>query len=121
MILVDSCGWIEFLVDGDKAGEYAKYFLEAGNVVTPTIVIYEVFKKVLRDRGEEAAVMVAAQMNNTRVIELSESLSLLAANLSIKHSLPMADSIVYATAKALECQVVTSDKHFSDLDNVIFI
>lgn len=121
MILVDSCGWIEFLVDGDKAGEYEKYFLETANIVTPTIVIYEVFKKVLRDYSEEAAIMVAAQMNNTRVIDLSESLSLLAANLSIKHNLPMADAIVYATAKALDCQVVTSDKHFSDLDSVIFV
>ena len=120
-MLIDSCGWIEFLADGDKAGEYAKYLLETGNIVTPTIVIYEVYKKVLRDCGEEAAVMVAAQMNNTRVIDLSESLSLLAANLSIKHSLPVADAIVYATAEALGCQVVTSDKHFSDLDNVIFI
>lgn len=121
MILVDSCGWIEFLADGDKAEEYEKFFLETGNIVTPTIVIYEVFKKVLMNYGEEAAVMVAAQMNNTRVIELTESLSLLAANLSIKHGLPMADAVVYATATALECQVVTSDKHFSDLDNVIFI
>ena len=121
MILVDSCGWIEFLADGDKAGEYAKHFSESVNIITPTIVIYEVYKKVLRDHGEEAAVMVAAQMNNTRVIELSESLSLFAANLSIKHNLPMADAIVYATAKELECKVVTSDNHFSDLDNVIFI
>jgi len=66
-------------------------------------------------------VLVAAQMNNTRVVELSESLSLLAAGCSIEHGLPMADAIVYATAKALECQVVTSDKHFADLDDAIFI
>lgn len=121
MTIIDSCGWIEFLSDGEKAGEYAKYFLEIGDIVTPTIVVYEVYKKVLRERCEEAAVMVAAQMNNTRIIELSDSLSLLAAELSLKYCLPMADAIVYATATALECPVVTSDKHFLGLENVVFI
>jgi len=121
MILVDSCGWIEFLADGDKAEEYAKYFLDPKEIVTPTIVIYEVFKKILKERGEEAAVMVAAQMSGTRVIELSEMLSLTAASISVKYNLPMADAIVYATAELLGCQVVTSDKHFKGLENVIFI
>jgi len=65
--------------------------------------------------------MVAAQMNNTRVIELTAGLSLLAAGLSINYGLPMADAIVYATAKTLNCQVVTSDKHFMNLEDVIFI
>ncbi len=121
MILIDSCGWIEFLVDGKKAGRYEQYFQENEGIVTPTIVVYEVYKKVLRERGKEAAVIVAAQMNSTKVIELSESLSLLAAGLSIEHGIPMADAIVYATGKALECQIVTGDKHFVDLDDVIFI
>jgi predicted nucleic acid-binding protein len=121
MIIIDSCGWIEFLVDGENAAEYEQYFQDSESIATPTIVIYEVYKKVLRERGEESAVIVAAQMDNTRVIELSERLSLLAAKLSIAHRLPMADAIVYATAKASECQVVTSDKHFVDLDDVIFI
>jgi predicted nucleic acid-binding protein len=121
MILIDSCGWIEFLADGTKAGEYEQYFQEGEGIVTPTIVVYEVYKKVLRERGRDVAVIVAALMNNTRVVELSESLSLLAAGLSVEYGLPMADAIVYATAKALECQVVTGDRHFADLDDVIFI
>lgn len=121
MILIDSCGWIEFLSDGDKAEDYADYFAEIESIITPTIVIYEVIKKVLKERGEEAAVMVAAQMNCTKIIDLTESLSLLAVDLSVKHNLPMADAIVYATAKASECCVVTSDKHFKELENVIFI
>jgi len=121
MILIDSCGWIEFLVDGDNAGEYAKYFADIQQIITPTIVIYEVYKKVLREITEEAAIMVAAQMNKTVVVDLSEHLSLLAATLSLKHNLPMADAIVYAAAKYFDCQVVTSDKHFRGLDHVIFI
>jgi len=121
MILVDSCGWIEYLADGDKAEEYAKHFLDPKEIATPTIVIYEVFKKILKERGEEAAVMVAAQMSGTRVIELSEMLSLTAASISEKYNLPMADAIVYATAELLGCRVVTSDKHFKDLGNVIYV
>jgi len=121
MILVDSCGWIEFLTDGEKSGEYAKYLLDSGSIVTPSIAIYEVYKKVLRERGEDVAVMIAAQMSSTLVVELTAGLSMLAAGLSIKHGLPMADAIVYATAKSLDCQVVTSDKHFMGLGNVIFI
>ncbi|MBF7084692.1 type II toxin-antitoxin system VapC family toxin [Desulfallas sp. Bu1-1] len=121
MILVDSCGWIEFLTNGEKSGEYAKYLTDYCHIVTPSIVIYEVYKKVLRELGEEAALIVAAQMNSTKVVELTAGLSLLAAGLSIKHSLPMADAIVYATAKTLNYRVVTSDKHFMDLENVIFI
>lgn len=93
MILVDSCGWIEFLADGDKAEEYAKYLLDTKDIATPTIVIHEVFKKILKERGEEAAVMVAAQMSGTKVIELSEMLSLTAASLSVKHNLPMAEPL----------------------------
>ncbi|MEA4925359.1 MAG: type II toxin-antitoxin system VapC family toxin [Syntrophomonadaceae bacterium] len=121
MILIDSCGWIEFLVDGEKAGEYANYFADAEQITTPTIVIYEVYKKVLRERTEEEAVMVVAQMNKTVVVDLNEHLALLAAGLSLKHGLPMANAIVYGTAKACECQVATSDKHFLGLEQVVFI
>lgn len=104
-----------------KTSEYAKYLLDSGSIVTPSIAIYEVYKKVLREHGEDVAVMVAAKMNNTMVVELTAGLSMLAAGFSIKHGLPMADAIVYATEKSLDCQVVTSDKHFMGLEDVIFI
>jgi len=121
MIVVDSCGWIEYLADGNKADKYAGYFSNIEEIITPTIVIYEVYKKVMRNFGEEVAIMVAAQMNKTRVIDLTEQISLLAATISLKNNLPMADAIVYATAKVCECQVVTSDQHFITLDDVIFV
>lgn len=121
MILIDSCGWIEFLIDGKKAETYAPYFTQNTEIFTPTIVIYEVYKKVLRECGKDMAVVVAAQMNSTRVIELTENIALEAALLGIKHQLPMADAIVYATALSLQCPVITSDQHFSGLDQVIFI
>jgi len=74
MILVDSCGWIEFLTDGEKSGEYAKYILESGSIVTLIITIYEVYKKVLRECGEDVAMMVVAQMSSIMVVELTAGL-----------------------------------------------
>lgn len=121
MIVVDSRGWIEYLADGPKADKYAGYFSDVEEIITPTIVIYEVYKKVMREFGEEAAIAVTAHMNKTRVIDLTEQISLLAATLSLKNNLPMADAIVYATARTFNCSVVTGDNHFKNLADVIFI
>ena len=98
MLLVDSSGWIEFFTDGPLADEYAKYLKDFTKIVTPTIVLYEVYKKIKKERTEEDALFAVSLINRTSVIPLSESIALLAADLSLKHSLPMADAIVYATA-----------------------
>ncbi len=121
MFLVDSSGWIEFFTDGPLAKEYSKYFKDITKVVTPTIVLYEVYKKIKRERTEEDALSAVSLINKTSVIPLSESISLLAADLSLKYSLPMADAIVYATAMEENCKVITSDAHFKGLDDAVII
>ena len=121
MRLVDSSGWIEFFTGGPLAGEYAKHLKDTARVLTPTIVLYEVYKKIKRDRTEEEALSAVSMMNRMKVIDLSESIALLAADLSIAHSLPMADAIVFATAVEADCKVVTSDVHFRELVRVMFI
>jgi len=121
MLLVDSSGWIEFFTDGLLASEYSKYLKDITKIVTPTIVLYEVYKKIKKERTEEDALFAVSLINRTSVIPLSESISLLAADLSLKHSLPMADAIVYATALEENCKVVTSDTHFKGLDKVVFV
>jgi predicted nucleic acid-binding protein len=121
MFLVDSSGWIEFLTDGLHAEEYAKYLKDLSKIKTPTIVLYEVYKKIKRERTEEESMLAVSLMNGTSVIQLNESIALFAADLSLRHSLPMADAIVYATALEEECKVVTSDAHFKGLDKVIFV
>jgi len=120
-MLVDSFGWIEYLADGPNAAAYEKHFLRLQNIATPTIVIYEVYKKVHQTRGEEDALIICAQMEKTKVIDLTQDIAIIAAELSLKLSLPMADAIVYATAKKLKCKVVTSDAHFKNLPDVVFI
>jgi len=121
MFLVDSSGWIEFFTDGPLAKEYSKYLKDISKVVTPTIVLYEVYKKIKREMTEEDALSAVSLINKTAVIQLSESISLLAADLSLKYSLPMADAIVYATAMEENCKVITSDAHFKGLDETVII
>jgi predicted nucleic acid-binding protein len=121
MLLIDSSGWIEFFAEGPLAKEYARHLKDSSKIVTPTIVLYEVYKKIKRERTEDEALTAVSLMKGTSVVDLSESIALFAADLSIKHFLPMADAIVYATALEHNCRIVTSDSHFRDLDKVIFI
>ena len=121
MFLVDSSGWIKFFTDGPLAKEYSRHLKDPARIVTPTIVLYEVYKKIKRERTEEEALRAVSLMNRTLVVDLTESIALFAADMSIKFSLPMADAIVYATALEHHCRLVTSDAHFKKLDKVVFI
>lgn len=121
MFLVDSSGWIEYFTDGSLAAQYFKYLKDPAKIITPSIVIYEVYKKIKKERTEEDALLAASLINKTIVVSLTESIALLSADISLKYSLPMADAIVYATAMENNCTVVTGDSHFKGLDRVIFI
>ena len=90
-------------------------------VITPTIVLYEVYKKLRRERKEEETLLVIAQIMKTKIVPLSEEISLLSAEVSLKHALPMADAIVYATALKETCPMVTSNPHFKGLEDVIYL
>jgi predicted nucleic acid-binding protein len=121
VIVVDSSGWLEFLTDGPVADEYAKYLRATAEVVTPTIVTYEVYKRAKRVLGEEEAIDAVAAMQKTQVMPLTDELALMAADLSLLHKLPMADAIVLATAQAHDADIVTSDADFKGLPRVIYI
>ena len=123
MILVDSCGWIEYFGEGPLAEEYATVIekTKKNEIVTPTIVIYEVYKKMKCVKGEDKAIDAYAQLSLTRVVELTSSLCLRAADISINFGIGMADAIVVATANECEAQIVTSDQHFRKINDVKFI
>jgi len=121
MILVDSSGWLEFFADGPLAVEYERYLSKTSSIVTPTVVLHEVYKVIKRERGEEDALVAAAQMSQTRLVPLTDSLALTAADLGLEHKLAMADSIVYATAQSLGAELVTSDADFSALPGVTYL
>ena len=120
-ILLDSSGWIEFFTGGPLADRYGAYFASRYQLITPTVVLYEVYKKVKRERGEETALLLAGRLSTTQVVQLTQSIALLAADLSLRHDLAMADAIVYATAKDQEAEVVTGDADLKDLPGVVYV
>ncbi len=121
MIVVDSSGWLQFFTDGPLAEQYANRLRQPGNVVTPTIIMYEVYKHSKRLRGEDGALETVAAMQKTRVVDLTPEIALVAADLSHEHKLPMADAIILATARLYEAEVVTSDSDFEGVPGVTYI
>ena len=123
MILIDSYGWIEYFAEGPLAENYAAYIEKANaeNTITPTIIVYEVYKKIKTTRDEQKALEAYAQISQTKIIELTSPLSLEAADISLTANLGMADSIIVATAKAYNAEIITSDEHLKNMKGVKFI
>ena len=121
MNLVDSSGWLEFFADGPNASFFATPLKDVDELVVPTISIYEVFKSVLRQRDESAGLQAVALMKQGQVIDLTTHISMKAAKLSIKHKMPMADSIILATGCLYQATVWTQDIDFKGINDVKFI
>lgn len=118
MNLVDSSGWIEFFVDGPNASWFEGPINETESLIVPTIALLEVYKYVLRARDREGALQVVANMRQGRVVELDEGIAIEAAELGAMHRLPLADSIIYATAARFEATLWTQDSDFEGLEGV---
>ena len=116
--LVDSSGWIEFFTDGPNAGTFAGPLSHASRLVVPTVSVYEVFRVVLRRRGEDDALCAAALMNRGREIPLSSALALEAARLAHESGLAMADGIILATARLTRATLWTQDVDFDGMPHV---
>ena len=121
MILLDSSIWLEYLSGGPLKDMVESYFSNRNEIVTPSIVLYEVYKKLRQGCDEDDVLIAAGQIKDTKVIPLTEKIALTAADFSLEHSLAMADAIIYATAFEHGCKIVTSDAHFEKLDNVVYI
>ena len=120
MNVVDSSGWLEYFADGPQASFFASAIEETEQLIVPAITLYEVFKKVMIDKGEAAALQAVSLMHQGRVIMVDSPLALLAAKLSMAHSLPMADSLILATARRMEALLWTMDSDFEGLADVRF-
>lgn len=118
MNLVDSSGWLEYWADGPNAAFFAPAIEDVESLLIPTISLYEVFKRVLLERGEAAAFSVAAQMKEGRLVELTEPIALQAAKTSASLRLPMADAIMLATARRHDATLWTQDADFEGIEGV---
>jgi len=118
--LVDTCGWIEWLTNGVLSDKYAPYFEAVEALITPTSVQFELYKWISRNSGTEAALQSIALTEQSTIVPLSTSISLLAVDLSIEHRLSFADAIIYATARFHQSALITSDNHFEALPGVTY-
>lgn len=121
MNVVDSSGWLEYFADGPNAAFFAKAIEKTADLVVPTVSLYEVFKRVLQQRGDGDALQAVAVMRQGRVVDLTEALALEAARLSIDLGLPMADSIMLASATACDATLWTQDADFKDVPGVQYV
>lgn len=120
MNVVDSSGWLEYFAAGANADFFADAIRDTNQLVVPTLSIYEVFKRVLGLRGKDDALQVTAQMQQGKIVDLDTQLALEAARLSTEYKLPMADSIILATARAYDAKLWTQDADFKGLPNVMY-
>lgn len=118
MNLVDSSAWLEYASGTKNAMNFTKAIYQMDKLIVPTLVIYEVFKHILARHGEDVALRTIAYMKLGKVVDLDLETSLQAAKISKEHQLPMADSIILATARKHNATIWTQDKDFKGFKKV---
>lgn len=121
MNVVDSSGWLEHFAASANATHFSPIIKNTEQLIVPVITIYEVFKRLLSYVAREEAGQAVQVMMNGTVVDLNIQIALLAAEMSTKYKLPMADSIILATANVHHATLWTQDAHFKGLANVQFI
>ncbi|MCF6270613.1 MAG: type II toxin-antitoxin system VapC family toxin [Melioribacteraceae bacterium] len=121
MNLVDSSGWIEYLIDDKNAKHFAPIIEDTNNLIVSTINIFEVYKKIILKVHESYALSAITFMQQAKIFTVTSEISIEAVQLSIKHNMPMADSIIYITGKLNNATIWTQDYDFKNLPNVKFI
>lgn len=121
MRVVDSSGWIEYFADGRLAPAFEPFLIDPDAVITPTTVLYEVYRWARRECTDEEAMIMVGQLEQTTLEPLDGALAIVAAELSADHALAAADAAIYATARTNGCELVTADADFRDLPGVVLI
>jgi len=119
--VVDSSGWLEYFAAGRNADFFAPAIEDTSRLVVPTLSLYEVFKRIVQQRDEAAALQAVALMHRGEVIDLDVETALAAARLSLELRLPMADSIILATARAHRATLWTQDEDFDGKPGVRYV
>lgn len=118
MNVVDSSGWLEYFAGSLNADHFAPIIQDTDHLLVPVVIVYEVFKKIAAQFGEEEALRAIGVMQSGIVVDLSCDLAIEAASLSLAHQLPMADSLILATTQSMNATLWTQDAHFAGLDGV---
>ena len=118
MNVIDSSAWLEYFANGPNADFFAPGIEKTAELLVPSLTLYEVFKRVLQQRDEGSALQAVAVMQQGTVVDLDAPLALAAARLSIKHRLPVADSVILATARSYAAVLWTQDADFKGMPRV---
>ena len=118
MNVMDSSAWLEYLAAGPNAQYFADAIEDTAELIVPVVSIYEVFKRVVQQRSENEALQVVAVMQQGMISEMDTTVALSAARISLEHQLPMADSIMLATARLNGATLWTQDSHFEGMRGV---
>jgi predicted nucleic acid-binding protein len=118
MNIVDSSGWLAYFTDEPNAKHFLAPLSDSTLLVVPTVTIYEVFKVVVREASENEALQVVVAMQKGKVVDLSATLAIAASRLSLEYQLPMADSIILATAQEFKAIIWTQDSDFKKISKV---
>ncbi len=118
MNIIDSSGWLEYFSDGPKADSFLEPLNDTASLIVPVITTYEVFKVVLRESTENEALQAVAAMQKGKIVDLNAHIAMNASKLSLQYNLPMADSIILATAQAYKCVIWTQDADFQNIENI---
>ncbi len=121
MNVVDSSGWMEYFANGPNVDFFAPAIEDTDSLIVPVICLYEVFKHILKQRGEQSALEAVAAMMQGMVIDLTATLALSAGRSSVDLGLPMADSMILTIARSQNAVVWTQDSDFEGLDGVQYI
>lgn len=120
-VVVDSSGWIEYFVEGPNAERFAEAIEKESEVLIPTVILMDVYKWILRESGENDALIALATMRQNRLLDLDSHLAVSSAENSHRLKLSLADSIIYTTARAFESELWTQDADLEGLDGVVYI
>ena len=118
MNIVDSSGWLAYFADEPNAKHFQPPLQDTASLIVPSVTIYEVFKVILRESSENDALQSAAAMQKGTVVDLSSKIAIAASKLSLQNRLPMADSIILATAREFNAIIWTQDSDFENISDV---
>ena len=118
MNIVDSSGWLSYFADEPNAEHFLAPLSDPALLVVPTVTIYEVFKVILRESSENEALQAVVAMQKGTVADMTAPLAIAASKLSLDHNLPMADSIILATAQEFNALLWTQEVDFKNLSNI---
>lgn len=121
MNVVDSSAWLEYFAAGPHAGRFATAIESIDKLLVPSIVLLEVTRRVMQQRGEDAALQAAAALHQGEIVSLDSALALSAAKLGVENKLPLADSVILATARQFNATLWTMDADFEGLPNVRYV